>query len=168
MPPSFVIAFSALLLFGPHLRADLFVAAVAALTPSLRRSPRNYPLGRMLAELAIALTAIEAAGMTNTALGGTIGGFAWPSAGSPRHRGGDRVSRHPGHAGGSRRALGIAKTAEPIMAKARVPRLCALHGGASIAAALAEAIGHRMWQVLPVVVASLYFVYRTYVDTSCG
>ena len=36
--------------------------------------------------------------------------------------------------------------------------------GASVAAGLVEVIDHRMWAVLPVVAASLFFAYRTYAD----
>ena len=36
--------------------------------------------------------------------------------------------------------------------------------GASVAAALVEAIEHRMWAVLPVAAASLFFAYRAYAD----
>ena len=162
MPPSFVIAFSALLLFGPHLA--MFVAAVAALTPSFDSSPRNYPLGRMLAELAIALTAIEAAGMANTALGGTTGGFAWPWQALPITAAviGYHVTQGT-----------LAEVVVPWIARRPLNpswRKHAFRGfplymvGASIAAALAEAIGHRMWQVLPVAAASLFFAYRTYAD----
>src|SRR3954463_8088872 len=69
MPPSFVIAFSALLLFGPHLA--MFVAVVTALTPPFDPSRRNYPLGQKLVEIAIVLAAIEAAGLAHGALRGT-------------------------------------------------------------------------------------------------
>src|SRR4051794_20333297 len=162
MPPSFVIAFSALLLFGPHLA--MFVAAVAALTPTFESSPRTYPIGRTLTELAIGLTAIEAAGMTNTALGGTTGGFAWPWQAFAITAAviGYHVTRAT-----------LAEVVVPFIARRPLNASWRKHAfrgfalymvGASIAAALAEAIAHRMWQILPVVVASLYFVHRTYAD----
>ena len=162
MPPSFAIVFSALLIFGPHVA--MFVAAIAALTPSFDSSPRNYPLGTTLAELVVALTAIEAAGMTNTALGGTTGSFAWPWQALPITAAviGYHVTQGT-----------LAEVVVPWIARRPLNpswRKHAFRGfalymiGASIAAALAEAIGHRLWQVLPVAAASLYFVYRTYAD----
>src|SRR3954467_514318 len=66
MPPSFVIAFSSLLLFGPHLA--MLVVAVGAMTPSFESTPAGYPLGKRLVEIAIALTGIEAAGLAYGAL----------------------------------------------------------------------------------------------------
>jgi diguanylate cyclase (GGDEF)-like protein/PAS domain S-box-containing protein len=162
MPPPFVIAFSALLLLGPHLA--MFVAAAGAMTPSFGSSPRNYPLGKWLVEIAIVLTGIEAAGLANRALGGTTGGFAWPWQALPITAA--VIAYHVTQGALSEVVVPLLTRGPWNRSWQRHPfRGCPLYlVGASIAAGLAEAIEYRMWAVLPVAAASLFFAYRTYAD----
>ena len=162
MPPSFVMTFSAFLLFGPHLA--MLVATVGALTPRFESSQRNYPLVQKLAEIVIVVAAMEAGGLAHRAVGGTTGSFAWPWQGIPIAAA--VIAYHL--------AQGVlADVVMPVLAgrpfnrswRKHAFRGCPLYMvGASTAAGLAEVVDHRMWAVLPVAAASLYFAYGTYAD----
>src|SRR5918996_298148 len=58
MPPSFVIDFTSLLLFGPH--GTMFVAVAASVTRGLSDAERPQWLRRMLANAATVTVAIQA------------------------------------------------------------------------------------------------------------
>ncbi len=162
MPPSFVMTFSALLLFGPH--AAVLVAAVGAFTPRCAGSSPARPLGDVLLEAAIAVTATEAAGLAYGALGGTTAVFTWPWQGIPiaaALAAYDVVQ------------VVIAELVAPLISRRPVNRAwwrVVLRGaplhvvGASIAVGLAEVIDHQDWEILPAVALSLFFASRMYAD----
>jgi len=76
MPPSFVIEFAALLIFGAH--AALVVAIAGAIARGIAHSERSHQLRRTLLNLVTVAAATQAAGFAHYALGGTLGHFAWP------------------------------------------------------------------------------------------
>src|SRR5579863_2253815 len=76
MPPSFVIDFTSLLLFGPL--ATMLVATAGTITQGLAESPRSHQPRRMLLNAATITVAIQVAGLVHRALGGTLGNFIWP------------------------------------------------------------------------------------------
>ena len=160
MPPSFVIAFTALLLFGPD--AATLVAAAGIVAQALAVPQGSHPSRRMLVSSATVMVAIQAAGFAHRALGGTIGHFIWPFQGVP--------------IASAVVAYCLVKSASaeivvPFFTKQPVNRSwpkSLLRGcpsyviGASLAVGLVEVIDHQMWQVLPVAAVPLYFAYRAY------
>ena len=125
MPPSFVFSFAALLLFGP--RFAMLAAAAGALTPRFE-SPRSYRLGQKLLEVAIVVAGVAAARPGPQRIPNNDRRHRVAMAGPRDRRGRDRISGHPGRAGRSDRAVARAKTVQPVVAEARVPRLSAVHG----------------------------------------
>jgi diguanylate cyclase (GGDEF)-like protein/PAS domain S-box-containing protein len=160
MPPGFVISFSSLMLFGPHVA--MFVAAAATLTPGLVRARR--PRSRTLIDTAIVIAATQAAGLAYQPAGGVFGVFPWPWLAVPVAAA--VVAYHV--------AQGLlAEVVVPFIARRPVNRSWpkrALAGcpiyllGACVAAALVEVIDRRLWELAPVVVGALFFAYRTYAD----
>ena len=108
--------------------------------------------------------ATQAAGYVHLALGGTLGRFSWPFETAP--------------IGAAVVAYCIVKVlssevVRPLLAKQRIDRSCTrrilLDGsiyfiGAGVAVGIAELIGHRTWEVLPVVAVPLALALRTYND----
>ena len=161
MPPSFLINFGSLLLFGPEVA--LLVAAVGALTSGFVASERAYPLSRSLLEIPIVLIATLVAGLTYQPLGAS-GGLGWPWKGVPIAAA--VVGYHLAQGA-------LAEVVVPFLTRQPINRLwlkTALRGcstylvGASVAVGIVEAINHRMWEVLPVAGVSLFFAFRTYSD----
>ena len=76
MPPSFVITFSALLLFGPNVA--MLVATAGALTPGFLGSRHAYALRPMLVEASFVIVATQIAGLAYRSLGGMSGDLMWP------------------------------------------------------------------------------------------
>jgi diguanylate cyclase (GGDEF)-like protein/PAS domain S-box-containing protein len=161
MPPSFVIEFIAVLLFGPHVA--MFVAAAGALTPGLISADRAYPRSRMLAEAATAVVAIQIAGLLYVSLGGLLG-FVWPW---------QAVSIAAAVVGHHLAQGGMAGVLVPLATRQPVDRSWtknAFRGcpvyliGASVAAGFVEVVNHAMWEALPIAGGSLLFAYRTYAD----
>ena len=74
MPPAFVIVFSALMLFGPHVA--MFVAAAAALTPGIVSA--RAPLSLMFVDAAIVIAATQAAGLAHQSVSSVAVMFVWP------------------------------------------------------------------------------------------
>src|SRR4051794_29496439 len=160
MPPSFIIDFAALLLFGPN--AAMLVVACGMVAERLTDSFRPHPSRRWLLNASAAMVAIQAAGLAYRALGGTMGQFVWPGQGVPIA------------AAVISFCLIKSTTAEiivPLFTRHAVDRSWPkrlLHGcpshflGASLAVGLVEVIDHRAWEILPVAAVPLYFAYRAY------
>jgi diguanylate cyclase (GGDEF)-like protein/PAS domain S-box-containing protein len=162
MPPAFVLIFSSLVLFGPQVAA--LVATVAALTPGFVDSRRPYPRGQILIDAIVTVAATLTAGMAYGSLGRSSGEFVWPWQAVPIAAA--VVVYHL-----VQRAL--AEAVVPFLARRSINRSwprTALRGcptylvGASVAVALAEVITQRMWEVLPVAGALLFFAYTMYAD----
>ena len=162
MPPSFVINFSALLLFGPNVA--MLVATAGAVTPGFLGSRRAFPRRQMLVEATLAIVATQIAGLAFRSLGGMSGDLAWPWQGLPIAA---AVVVYQVAQGA------LAEVVLPLLARQpinrswpkRALRGCPIYlAGASVAVGLVEVIHHRMWEILPVAGGSLFFAYRTYVD----
>jgi diguanylate cyclase (GGDEF)-like protein/PAS domain S-box-containing protein len=160
MPPSFVVDFTTLLLFGPN--AAMLVATAGTVTQGLVDSPHSHPPRRMLQNAATVMIAMQAAGLAHQALGGTLGHFAWPWQGVPIAA---AVVAYCLVKGVS------AEVIVPLFARQPLNRSWpkdVVQGcpnyfiGASLAVGLVEVIDHRMWQVVPVAALPLYFAYRAY------
>ena len=157
--PSLVIQLTTLLLLGRD--AAIGVAAAAAIATVLAAArPRRLPhaLGRVIA----AVTATASAGFLYDACGGTPGRFSWP------------FEAVPIAIAAAAYCLVICLLADlvaPLLAKQPANRLWAkrLAVGlpnhiiaASLAAAAAEAIDHRLWQIVPAAALPLLLAYRAY------
>ena len=162
MPPAFVIILSSLLLFGPPVAA--LVAAVAALTPGFVDPRRPYPRPQILIDAAILVAAALTAGAAYRSVGGQAGVFTWPWQAVPV--GAAVLGYHL-----AQRAL--AETIVPLLTGGGINRswpATAFRGcptylvGTSVAVVLAEVIAQRMWEVLPVAGAFLFFAYTMYAD----
>jgi hypothetical protein len=82
MPPSFVVDFISLLLFGPG--PAMLVASAGAITKGRLADSEPFEAPRRtLLDALIAMIAILAAGFAHRVLGGTMGHFVWPSQGLP-------------------------------------------------------------------------------------
>jgi len=160
MPPAFVIIFSSLMLLGPHVA--MFVAAAATLTPGFvgARTPR----GQMLIDTAIVVVATQSAGLAHQSVGNLRAEFLWPWL--ALSIGAAVVAYHVVQGA-------LADLVVPFIARRTVDRSWpkrALAGcpiyllGACVAAALVAVIDRRMWDVAPVIAASLFFAYRIYAD----
>jgi diguanylate cyclase (GGDEF)-like protein/PAS domain S-box-containing protein len=162
MPPAFVLIFGSLLVLGAQVA--VLVATVAALTPGFVDSRRPYPRAQILIDAVVAIAATLTAGMAYHSLRGPSGQSMWPRQAVPIAAA--VVAYHL-----SQRAL--AEIVVPVLARKPINRSwlrTALRGcptylvGASVAVALAEVITRRMWEVLPVAGASLFFAYTMYAD----
>ncbi|MGB2712555.1 MAG: EAL domain-containing protein [Vicinamibacterales bacterium] len=162
MPPVFVIIFSSLLLFG--VQVATLVATVAALTPGFVNSRRPYPRALMLIDAPVLVLATLTAGLVYHSLDGKSGGFTWPW---------QAVSIAAAVVGYHLVQRALAEIVVPFLARQPINRSwskTAFRGctsylvGASVAVALAEVIAHRMWEVLPVAGAALFFAYTMYAD----
>ena len=155
MPPSFVVDFSALLLLGPD--AMMLVATAGALVHGLTDAEVPHRLRRTLFTAATVVAAAQAAGLVHQVSGGTIGNFVWPAQGVPIAL--------------AVIAYCVVKSASaelivPLLTRQSINRswpASILRGaplyliGASIAVGLVTIVDHRIWEVVPVVVAPLYF-----------
>jgi diguanylate cyclase (GGDEF)-like protein/PAS domain S-box-containing protein len=167
MTPSYVLELCVLLLFGP-VPAVLASGASALVKGELgdpaRDGKRNGPFFEAVAVMA----AMQAAGLTNTALGGTRGHFVWPMQAIPIV--------------GTAIVFGLLKAAsaqvvaplidrrkiEPAWPRRVLRQVPAYIVGAAIAVGLAEIIDHRAWEILPVVALPLLFAYRAFCHTIGG
>ena len=160
MPPSFVIDFTALLLFGPD--AAMFVAAAGIVAQALAGPQGSHPSRRMLVSSATVMVAIQAAGFAHRALGGTMGHFIWPFQGVPIA---SAVVAYCLVKSASAEIVVPFFTKQPInrsWPKSLLRGCPSYFIGASLAVGLVEVIDHRMWEVLPVAAVPLYFAYRAY------
>jgi diguanylate cyclase (GGDEF)-like protein/PAS domain S-box-containing protein len=162
MPPSFVVHFGALLLFGVN--AALLVAAAGIITGRLADPARARPLRRKALNAAILMLALQAAGLAHFALGGVTGAFIWPWHALPI-------------AAAVAAYCFVRSTAAevivPILNREAVDRswpdavlrFCPAHViGAGVAVGLVEIVERGAWQLLPVAGVPLYCAYRAY----CG
>ncbi len=118
----------------------------------------------MLMTVVTVAAATQAAGYVHLALGGTLGRFNWPFEAAP--------------IGAAVVAYCLVKVlssevVRPLLAKQRIDPSCTRRIlrdgstyfiGAGVAVGIAELIGHRTWEVLPVVAVPLAFALRTYND----
>ena len=164
MAPSFIVTVSALLMFGPHVAA--LVAAAGALAPSFLVSERPYPRAHALIDAAVTVLATAAAGQAYQALTtiSTAVTGVWPW--------------QAGLIAAAVLCYAVVQSAlvaivVPFASRRPVNRSwprAALRGcsgylvGASVAAGLVALIDQRMWEVLSVAVAALFFLYRIYDD----
>src|SRR5688572_29040631 len=81
MPPSFVIEFTSLIIFGAH--ATMLVAVAAALARAFADSQRPHTHMRTVMNVVTVAAATQAAGYVHQALGGTLGQFRWPFQAAP-------------------------------------------------------------------------------------
>jgi diguanylate cyclase (GGDEF)-like protein/PAS domain S-box-containing protein len=162
MPPVFVIIFCALLLFGP--RVATLVAAVAGLTPGFLDSRHPYPRTKTLIDAAIVVVATLTGAMALHSFDAASAHLTWPWRAAPIAA--SVVAYHLTHGG-------LGEVVVPLLTGRPINRLwerTAFRGcpiylvGASVAVALAEVLAQRMWEVLPVAGASLFFAYTMYAD----
>ena len=160
MPPSFVIDFSALLLFGGS--AALLVAAAGITTRWLADSDRARPLRSRLLNAATVMTAMAAASLAYGALGGVPGHFTWPWQGVPIAA---AVVAYCFVKSTSAEVIAPLFNREAFnrswpMAMLRNSPNYFL--GATLAVALVEIVNRGRWDVMPVAAVPLYCAYRTY------
>ena len=162
MPPAFVLIFTSLLVFGAGVA--VLVATVAALAPPLVDARRPYPRARLLRDAVVTVIST----LTATAAYGSTGGPSGAGMG-PRRAVAIAAAVLAYHLA----QRGLTEVVVPLLARKPVDRAwprTALRGcpaylvGATVAVALAEVIDQRMWHVLPVAGASLFFVYTIYAD----
>src|SRR5215204_1649572 len=81
MEPSFIVEFTALLMFGAH--AASLVAVAGALARGFADTDRPHKYLRTALNLATVAAAIQAAGFVHVTLGGALGHFTWPMQALP-------------------------------------------------------------------------------------
>lgn len=162
MPPSFVITFSAMLLFD--LNVAMLVALAASLIPALMAPMRSSMWGPILVDAGVSVAATQLGGVTYESVGGFFEGIVWPWHALPVAAA--VVAYHLVQGA-------LAEIVVPLLSRQPFSRSWpkkALRGcpmylvGATVAVLLVEVIERRLWAVLPVVGASLYFAYQVYVD----
>ena len=160
MPPSFVLEFAALLIFGAH--AALIVAIAGELARGIAHPQRANQYIRTLMNMVTVAAATQAAGFAHRSLGGTFSHFEWPLQGLPL--------------AAALLAYCIVKVvsaevARPLLRRQPVARSWPARivldapiyfTGAAIAVGLVEIIDHRAWGLLPVAAVPLYCALRTY------
>ena len=161
MPPSFVFEFTSLIIFGAH--ATLLVAIAAAGARAVAHSRRAECARTLLTVVTIAAATL-ASGYVHLAAGGTLGQFSWPFEGAPIAA---AVAAY------CFVTLLSSEVVKPLLAKQRIslpcPQRILIDGstyfiGAGIAVGIAELIGRRMWDVLPVIAVPLAFALAAYND----
>jgi diguanylate cyclase (GGDEF)-like protein/PAS domain S-box-containing protein len=161
MPPFFVVVFSALLLFDPHV--STLVAAVA-IAVGFATSEREFPRTQVLMHALQVLIATQVAGQAYTALSGLPAALVWPWRAAPVAVA--VVAYHLTQGA-------LAELLVPVILRRPINRSFATNAlagchvyfvGGSIALGLVEAVTHRLWEALPVGAAALFFGYRMYAD----
>jgi diguanylate cyclase (GGDEF)-like protein/PAS domain S-box-containing protein len=163
MPPSFVIDFTSLLLFGPG-AATLVAAAGTIMKGRLAGSERVEPVHRTVLEGLIVVVATQAAGFAHRMLGGTMGHFVWPMQGVPIAA---AVVAYSVIKVVSAQVIGPLVAREPVNRAwpKTFLRECPIYSvGATLAVALVALVDHQLWQVLAVAAVPLYFACRAYTD----
>jgi diguanylate cyclase (GGDEF)-like protein/PAS domain S-box-containing protein len=163
MSPAFVVDLATLVLIGS--RGATLAAGIGALMKGrvADRSGSENVRGT-LADVVTALVAIQAAAFVHAALGGTLGGFVWPMQAVPV---GAAVAAYLLVSGLSThivRPLAFRRKLDRGWPMQIVREAPAYLIGAAIAVAVAEAIDHRFWQILPLAAVPLFFVYRAYAN----
>jgi diguanylate cyclase (GGDEF)-like protein/PAS domain S-box-containing protein len=160
MPPAFVLIFSSLMLFGPHVA--MFVGLAATLTPGFVST--RTPGSQLLIDAAIVIAATQSAGLAQRWVGSVPGVFVWPWLALPISAA--LLAYHVVQGA-------MANVVVPFVARRPVNRSWSnrpLEGfpvyvlGACVAGALVEMIDRRMWNIAPVAAVALFFAYRTYAD----
>ncbi len=162
MPPSFVIDFTSLLLFGPA--AALLVVIAGAVTQALADSGRTPPDRRTALNVLTVALATVAAGVAHRALGGTASHFVWPAQGVPIAAAVVTYYFVKSAFAAVVAPLLAGQPATPSWPKGALQECPIYFVGAGVAVGLVEVIRYRMWEVLPVAVVPLYFAYRAYSD----
>jgi diguanylate cyclase (GGDEF)-like protein/PAS domain S-box-containing protein len=160
MPPSFVIDFSVLLLFGAS--AALFVAAAGITTRWLAGSDRAKPLRSRRLNAGVVMTATAAAALAYGALGGVPGHFTWPWQGAPIAA---AVVAYCFVKSTSADVIAPLVNRQPFNRSwpMALLRNCPNYFiGASVAVGLVEIASHGRWDIMPAAAVPLYFAYRTY------
>ena len=161
MPPSFVIDFAALLLFGPIVAVSVSVAGTLIRAWSARSGALTWRRGLAAAPGALGLVA---AGWAHTAAGGSTRTFDWPW---------EAVAIAVAAAAYSVVVSAIADVAVPLVRRTAINRSWGTRLlqaaptyaiGASLAAALAALISQEAWELLPVALVPLSLVYLIYRD----
>ena len=156
MPLSFIVDFTALLLLGPH--ATMLVAAASAATRGLIDA--HHPQ-RILGSAAVAMLAIQMAGLVFRLLGGASGQFGWPWQAIPI---GAAIVAYTIVSRWSTNVLAA------LLMHKRGPKLDPFSGwpayvvGGSIAAGLSLLLEYRLWPALPVVAIPLFIASKAYAD----
>ncbi len=160
MRPSFVITLTTLILLGTP--AAMVMAAAGELADGHAQAADSRRGLRILSSMAAALVAIQFAGAVHLILGGTIGHFVWPWQALPIAAA--VIAYCVGH-GTTANVVVPLLTRRPVDPDwaPQVVASCGPHAvGAALAVALAEAIAHGQWALLPVAAVPLYLSYRAY------
>ena len=158
--PLFVLAFASLLLFGAT--AATLVAVAITLAHDVLDRARSGWTWRTLLRIATVIGGLQAGAWAYHVFGGTTGSFVWP------------WSAMPVAAAVAGYCLVMSASADvllPVCAKRSIERSwptnllqrCQVYfiaGG--LAAALAEVIARRSWQLLPAAAVPVYLAYRVY------
>ncbi|HUE87164.1 MAG TPA: EAL domain-containing protein [Vicinamibacterales bacterium] len=162
MPASFVLDFTALLLFGPHV--TMLVASAGTITHELADAERPPVPRRLLFNLAAIITATQAAGLAYGTFGGGIAGFAWPWQALPVAAAVVVYATVRGLSVGVLLPLSTRQLIDREWAHSALQSAPTYIVGASLGVTLAALIQHRMWDVLVLATVPLYFACRAY----CG
>jgi diguanylate cyclase (GGDEF)-like protein/PAS domain S-box-containing protein len=164
MAPAFVVTMTSLLMFGPYVA--ILMSGAGALAPGFLRPDRSFPRALSLIYAAVVGVATASAGQIYQALSSVSGAgtAVWPWEGAAI----------------AAAVLGycvvhgaLVETVVPFVSRRPVNRSWpknALRGsstyfvGASVAAGLVAVAAARMWEVLPMAAAALFFLYRLYAD----
>ena len=160
MRPSFVIVMAALILLG--MPAAMVIAAAGEAVDGLLQGGHPRRLVRVATRTASALVAIQFAGAVHLILGGTIGHFAWPWQALPIAA---AVIAYCVGRGTTAEVVAPLVMRRPIVPEwaPHIVASCGPHAvGAALAVALAEAIAHGQWVLLPVAAVPLYLTHRAY------
>ena len=159
MPPSFVVTFSSLLLFDRHVA--MLVAVAAVLTSAFATVGRSSPWRRLLVDAAIAIGATQLGGLTYQRLDAVGGGGVWPWHALPIAA---AVVAYCVVKSALAKVIVPFSRGDPSIDRGRrALRGCPSYFiGASLAVGIVEMIDHRIWTLLPVAAAPLYFAYRAY------
>lgn len=161
----FIAEFTSLLIFGAH--PTMLVAACGLITGDLSGPQRCDAPWRRLARGATVLTALQAAGWTFTALGGTLNQLVWPWQAVPIAAAALAYCVVTSASADilvplcARRPIGRAWNWWPK----RLVRDCPVHVlGASVAVGLVEMIAQHRWDVLAIAAVPLFLAYLVYCD----
>jgi diguanylate cyclase (GGDEF)-like protein/PAS domain S-box-containing protein len=159
MPPAFVIDFTALLLFGPHVA--LLVAAAGVVSHELADEARPVSQRRVALNLAAIATATQAAGLIYRTLDGVAGvGWPWQAL--------QVVAAVASYAAAKSLFAGVIepwtrqRPVNPLWAERALQSSPNYIVGASLGVGLAALIEHGMWDVLALTTVPLYFACRDY------
>jgi diguanylate cyclase (GGDEF)-like protein/PAS domain S-box-containing protein len=158
MKPLVVLEFVTLLLFGPHVAT--LVAIVNAIGQRLIDRARSQSAALLVADVVTSTAAIQAAGFVHQVLGGTTGHFAWPLQAAPIAAAAlaywlvTAVAVHVITPLVTTRSLNRSALAQILSSSPHYVIAIA------IAAALAEAVAHRRWDLLLVAALPLYFLHE--------